>query len=217
MPGSQIPPLAPLSRRHQVAAALREAIANGALQPGDRLLEPELAAQFGTSRAPLREALRQLENEGLVVSSPYRGTVVLGISQVEIEEIIVPIRRTLERFALRHALPKLTAADFDELQRLVDQMASSKDDTETISQADLRFHELLMERAEQPHCLQIWQLMQPRIRAYFQRDAKALKSSDRPAEQHARLLDALRSADETVALAELDRHILEMPGPPAGV
>ncbi|ADB33534.1 transcriptional regulator, GntR family [Kribbella flavida DSM 17836] len=214
MPAEQIPPITAMSRRHHVAAALRDAISSGMLQPGDRLREPDLAAQFGTSRAPLREALRQLENEGLVVSSPYRGTVVLGISQVEIEEVIVPIRRTLERFALRHALPKLSAADFEQLQRLVDQMDASKDDADTITQADLQFHELLMERAEQPHCLQIWQLMQPRIRAYFQRDAKTLTSTARPAEQHARLLDALRSGDESQALAELDRHILEMPEPP---
>jgi DNA-binding GntR family transcriptional regulator len=159
----------------------------------------------------LREALRQLENEGLVASEPYRGTVVLGISQIEIDEILVPIRITLERFALRHALPNLTAADFDQLQRLVDQMDAAKDDVDAITLTDIQFHQLLMERAGQPHCLQIWQLMEPRIRAYFRRDAKALKSSSAPAEQHARLLAALRSGDEAKALAELDRHIHEMP------
>lgn len=73
--------------------------------PGDKLVELDLSAQLGTSRAPVREALRQLEQEGLVVSYPYRGTEVLSVSQEEIEQVLVPIQLTIERFAFTQALP----------------------------------------------------------------------------------------------------------------
>ena len=88
--GPQLPMLKQDSRRHRVAEALRASIVSGRLRPGDRLREVELATQLGTSRAPVREALRQLEQEGLVLSSPYRGTEVIGVSQEEVEEVLVP-------------------------------------------------------------------------------------------------------------------------------
>ncbi len=77
------------SRRHRVVVALRTAITAGQLRPGDRLLETDISTRMGISRAPVREALRQLEQEGLVISYPYRGTEVLGVSQEEVEEILV--------------------------------------------------------------------------------------------------------------------------------
>ncbi|GLY65331.1 GntR family transcriptional regulator [Amycolatopsis taiwanensis] len=212
MHGESLPRLTPASRRHQVAEALRDAITGGQLQPGDRLREPDLADRFGTSRAPLREALRQLENEGLVASSPYRGTVVLGISQTEVQEILLPIRLTLERFAVRHALPNLTGEDFAELEKLTQRMRESDDDFDELAQADVRFHEVLVERAGQPHCAQIWRMIQPRIWAYFRRDATAHPSATVVADQHARLLTALRSGDERKVLTALDQHINDMPG-----
>ena len=102
---SDLPLLAPASMRQRATDVLRAAIINGRLVPGDRLKEAELSEQLGISRAPVREALRQLEHEGLVVSLPYRATEVLGISQEEIAEVLVPIRLTLETFAFRRALP----------------------------------------------------------------------------------------------------------------
>ena len=86
-------------RRERVLEALREAIVVGRYEDGDRLIEDRIARELSTSRGPVREALRQLEHEGLVVSLPYRATEVLGISQEEIAEVLVPIRLTLETFA----------------------------------------------------------------------------------------------------------------------
>lgn len=204
-----LPPIGQQSRRSQVADALRAAITNGRYQPGDRLVELELAAQLGTSRAPVREALRQLETEGLVVSYPYRGTEVATVSQEEIEEVLIPIRLTLERFAFTHALPKVDDALLAELDQLIADMRSAADaeDAEALAAHDVRFHELVIERAGQTQCLQIWRTIEPRVRAYFRRDAPAHPSRYAVAEQHERLLAQLRAGDEAALLSELDEHI----------
>lgn len=197
------------SRRHRVVAALRAAITAGRLRPGDRLTETDISARMGISRAPVREALRQLEQEGLVISYPYRGTEVLGVSQEEVEEVLVPIRLTLERFAFRRALPLLTAADFDQLEALVAEMrrAAVADDPDRLADADVRFHELVISRSGQRHCEQIWRTIEPRVRAHFRRDAPAHITLDEVVEEHAELLQSLRTRDESGVLPVLEAHI----------
>jgi DNA-binding GntR family transcriptional regulator len=197
------------SRGHNVARALRSAITNGDLSPGDRLLETELAAQLGTSNGPVREALRQLETEGLVVSAPYRGSVVAEVSQEEIEEVLVPVRVIIERFAFRKALPLLTDQDFATLRGFVAEMRSAADaaDSDRLAEADLQFHELVIQRSGHNHCLQLWRLIQPRVRAYFRRDAPAHESHYAVADQHQALLTALAAGDEKKLLDVVDAHI----------
>lgn len=198
-----------LSRREHVAEILREAITSGRLKPGDRLIELDLAAELGTSRAPIREALRQLEQEGLVASYPYRGSEVLGVSQDEVEQVLVPIRITLERFAFGKALDKLSSGDLDELQGLVDDMlvAAGAGEAERLADLDIRFHELVITRSEQRHCLQMWKTIQPRVRAYFRRDAPAHSDPADVARQHQELLDVIRSGDRDAVLDAVERHI----------
>ncbi len=204
-----------LSRREQVAGILRDAITAGRLKPGDRLIETDLAAELGTSRAPVREALRQLEEQGLVASYPYRGSEVLGVSQDEIEQMLVPIRVTLERFAYARARGRLRPADFDQLQGLVEEMASaaSEDSADRLADADIRFHELIIVASEQRHCLQIWRTIEPRVRAYFRRDAPAHDDPRAVAAQHQELLDVLRTGSEQALLEATDRHIHTHPMP----
>lgn len=204
-----LPALGDDSRRHRVAQVLRDAITEGRYQPGDRLVELELAAQLGTSRSPVREALRQLENEGLVMSFPYRGTEVLGVAQDEVEHVLVPVRLTIERFAFARALPLLTGEDLAELDLLVRAMrrAAADGDDAALADADVRFHERVIERSGQLHCLQLWRTIEPRVRAYFRRDASSHRSRAAVAQQHARLLRALRSGDEARVLEELEGHI----------
>ena len=206
---SDLPLLAPASMRQRAADVLRSAIVSGRLRPGDRLKEAELSEQLGISRAPVREALRQLEHEGLVLSSPYRATEVLGISQEEIAEILVPIRLTLETFAFRRALPLLTSDDFEALAGLVQSMrrAAADGDLDDVAEADVHFHELIVERSGQQHCLQIWRSIEPRVRAYFRRDAPIHSRLDEIADEHQELVDVLERGDEAAMLETLRRHI----------
>jgi DNA-binding GntR family transcriptional regulator len=212
---SDLPLLAPASMRQRATDVLRAAIISGRLVPGDRLKEAELSEQLGISRAPVREALRQLEHEGLVVSLPYRATEVLGISQEEIAEVLVPIRLTLETFAFRRALPLLSGDDFDALGVLVQTMrqAGAIGDLDALAEADVRFHELVIERSGQQHCLQIWRSIQPRVRAYFRRDAPIHSRADETADEHEELLDVLRRGDETQLLETLRHHICNFLAP----
>ena len=123
----------------QVVEALRTAIIAGRFEPGDRLIETALSAEFGTSRGPVREALRQLENEGLVMSFPYRGAVVLGVSDEEVQEVLIPIRLTLERYSFVRAIERMTDDDFAELGKQIWLMeeAGKANDLIKLVEADL--------------------------------------------------------------------------------
>ena len=208
---SSLTPLSAASRGHQVAESLRNAIVSGQLRPGDRLTETNLAERLGTSRGPVREALRQLEHEGLVVNHPYRTTEVLGISQEEIEQVLVPVRLVLERFAFRKALPLLTDMDFEVLEGLVESMSQAARDAEpdALADADVRFHELVIERSGQAHCLQLWRAIEPRVRAHFRRDAPEHLDPSAVPDQHIDLLGELRTRDEGRVLLALERHIYD--------
>lgn len=204
-----LPAISSASRRHAVAETLRQAVISGALQPGQRLTESALAEQLGTSRAPVREALRQLEQEGLVVSHPYRGTEVLGVSQDEIDNVLVPVRITLEQFAFEKAMPRLTDEDHAHLDSLISAMddAARDRDLQALADVDVRFHEFIVQRSEQPHCLQIWNSIQPRVRAYFHRDAGLYRDASAVAQQHRLLVHALRSADSALLRDAVAAHI----------
>ena len=192
-------------------ASLRSAIVAGRLRPGDRLTETDLAERLGTSRAPVREALRQLEQEGLVASRPYRATEVLGVTQEEIEQVLVPIRLTLESFAFRKALPHLTDGDLAELHGLVQSMrhAAADGNADALAAADVRFHELVIVRSGQEHCLQLWYAIEPRVRAHFRRDAPAHPHPSAVPDQHEELLAILATGDEPLVLDALEKHIRE--------
>jgi DNA-binding GntR family transcriptional regulator len=195
-------------RGQQVVEILRSAIIMGSYEPGERLIEATLSMELGTSRGPVREALRQLENEGLVMSFPYRGAVVLGVSDEEVQEVLIPIRLTLERYSFAHALDLMTDEDFAELGKqvwLMDQAAQA-DDLARHVEADLRFHEIVIAASGQTHTVQIWRTIWPRIRAYFYRYGRG-QDLERMVDEHRDLLTALQSRDRKLMLAQLERHI----------
>jgi DNA-binding GntR family transcriptional regulator len=177
------------------------------------MIEEDLSRQLGISRGPIREALRQLEHEGLIVTFPYRGAEVVGVSEAELREVLLPIRVTVERFAFRHALAKLSETDIVDLRRLVDTMREEGAAGNLVAavEADLRFHELVLERSQQPHCVQIWRTILPRVRAYFYRCGPMHPTPTDIAEEHQELLETLLTHDIEQVLTLLDKHILELP------
>jgi len=198
----------PAPRVQQVIEALRTAIISGYFEPGERLIEARLSHELGTSRGPVREALRQLENEGLVMSFHYRGAIVLGVSDEEVHEVLIPIRLTLERYSFTRALGVLTDDDFAELGKqiwLLEQ-AGKANDLIKLVEADLRFHEIVISASGQPHTVQIWRTIEPRIRAYFYRYER-FRSFEQTVEEHRVLLAALQTRDPAIVLGQLERHI----------
>ena len=202
-------------RVQQVTETLRMAIIAGRFEPGERLIESVLSAELGTSRGPVREALRQLENEGLVMSFPYRGAVVLGVSDDEVHEVLIPIRLTLERSSFARALEKMTDNDFAELGKQIWLMeqAGKANDLLKLVEADLAFHEIVILASGQLHTFQIWRTIEPRIRAYFYRYER-FRSFEETVEEHRTLLAALQTRDPAIALEQLELHI-DVPAPPA--
>jgi DNA-binding GntR family transcriptional regulator len=206
-------------RGQQVVEILRNAIIMGGYEPGERLIEATLSTELGTSRGPVREALRQLENEGLVMSFPYRGAVVLGVSDEEVQEVLIPIRLTLERYSFLHALDRMTDDDFAELGKqvwLMEQAAVAGDLVRHV-EADLRFHEVVISASGQTHTVQIWRTIWPRIRAYFFRYGRG-RDLVAMVDEHRDLLAALQSRDPEQLLLLLERHIavpVPAPVPPA--
>jgi DNA-binding GntR family transcriptional regulator len=195
-------------RRQRVLEALRAAIVSGRLEPGERLIEERISQELETSRGPVREALRQLEHEGLVQSFPYRGAVVLGVSEEEVHEVLIPIRLTLERFSFAKALERMTDADFADLGKLVWVMeqAARAGDLHKVVEADLSFHEVVIGYAGQPHAVQIWRSIAPRIRAYFLRYGK-FRDLEAIVDEHRELLATLQTRDRDVVDPLLEEHI----------
>lgn len=122
----------------RVADQIRDAILRGAHPPGTRLRQEELAAQYGASRVPVREALRILESEGLVTTVANTGAWIARLSLAECVELY-QVRERIEPLLLRYSLPHLTSEQVDELAALADEMRQI-DDVERFLDLDRRFH-----------------------------------------------------------------------------
>jgi len=204
----------PLERRvfrEEIREQLIEDILNGKLAPGARIVETKIAQQFGVSQGPVREALRDLELFGFVVSSPFRGTQVRRISTEELLEIY-PIRAALEGVAARAAAVRIDQATLERLQELIGVMreAAARDDHRAEADADHNFHHAIV-KASGNHMLEhVWQTMRLSITTCLTTSITH-RSLHEIAERHVAVVDALRSGDPDRAEAAIRRHI-EEPG-----
>jgi DNA-binding GntR family transcriptional regulator len=191
-----------------VVESLRDAIVAGELEDGQRLIEDKIARELKTSRGPVREALRQLEHEGFVVSTPYKGAVVLGVSDEEVQQVLIPVRLTVEKYSIPKAVEQMTDEDFAELGKEVWRLgeAARTNDLQQSVDADMRFHEILLDHSGQQHAAQVWRSIAPRIRAYFFRYGRK-SSLGQIAFEHGELLTALQTRDPDVIAAALEQHI----------
>jgi len=148
-----------------VLRAVREAIIDGRLAPGDPVNEVELAKQFGVSRAPIREAIRQLESEGLVIRIAYRGTAVSPLNARSVSEL-QGFRRILETHAACLVVESGSDEDIHALAGVVTEMehAAKIGDMNGVNAADVRFHSLIIEAADNDLLLEIWKTYVQRIR-----------------------------------------------------
>lgn len=144
--------------RDIVSDVLRQAIKDGGLKPGERLMEIQLAEELGVSRTPIREAIRKLEQEGFVVMVPRRGTYVADISLKDISQVF-EIRGALEELAAGLAAERITAEELDGLKRIVADIDEymANDDFEKIVDADVRFHDILYQASRNQRLVDILQ------------------------------------------------------------
>ena len=204
----------PLERRvfrEEIREQLIEDILDGRLQPGARIVETRIAQQFGVSQGPVREALRDLELFGFVVSSPFRGTQVRQISTDDLLEIY-PIRAALEGVAARAAAVRIDDATLAQLEELIGAMraAADRNDHRAEADADHAFHHAIV-KASANHMLEhMWQTMRLSITTCVTHSVTH-RSLHEIAERHWVVLEALRARDPDRAEAAIRRHI-EEPG-----
>jgi DNA-binding GntR family transcriptional regulator len=189
---------------------LRHEILSGALAPGERLVEEHLTQRFGTSRAPLREALRQLAQEGLIEHLPRRGVRVAELSAADADELFA-LRDVLERHAVEAAFARPQAPSLAALSAAWQRMAEAARTGDAFAEnnAHQRFHVEVVALAGQRHLLMAFEPVILKLQLLMAANLR-LEAEHREAaegvERHRRLLDALATADAATALQALASH-----------
>jgi DNA-binding GntR family transcriptional regulator len=203
--------------RQEVLGALRAAILNGEIAPGTRLLETDVAERMGVSRAPVREALRQLEQEGLVESFAHRGAVVTGLPEDEVDAIY-ELRAVIEGNAIERLCLQGTPEQHAALDALVAEMqgALARKDIAEVAELDLRFHGRLVELSGYSLLRHVWASLDGlvRVRAYQALQRPTRSSAyflEESVTSHARLVEAIRERDVALARTRIEEHIMEVP------
>lgn len=173
--------------RDQIREILLKRILSGEYAPGVRLVEMQLAKEFGTSQSPVREALRELELLRFVDSEAYKGTRIRAVSPEELAEIY-PVRAALEDLAARAAAAKLDGK-VSKLEREFEEMirAASEGDLLELAQHDVRFHELIVEAAGNGILLDTWRTLRVQART---------------------IITALKADVDLIEIAEMHRPLL---------
>ena len=188
-----------------VESTLKEAILTGALPGGTPLRQEDLAAEFGLSRMPIREALRQLEAQALVDFYPHRGAVVTEISAAEGGDNYA-IRGALEPAALRLSVPHLTAADLKRAREIVDEMDEEAGQSR-LGELNRRFHMTLYSRAARPRLLTLVDQHLAAADRFLRFHLAAMGRNHLSQEEHRGMIDACSARDADEACAILSQHI----------
>jgi DNA-binding GntR family transcriptional regulator len=188
-----------------IAAALRSAILRGELKDDQPLRQDKIAADFGVSKVPVREALVQLKSEGLIALHLNRGAFVAGLSADEAHEIYL-IRIALETIALQHAIPNMSTADIvraENVLRLMDIEA----DTGKWGELNWQFHVQLYHPANLPHAIKILEPLHISVTRYLVLYLDAMGFQARSQQEHYWILNACRLKDSHAAVELLRTHL----------
>jgi DNA-binding GntR family transcriptional regulator len=212
------PPVAGLSE--QITLMLEEAILLGKLKPGERIIEAEVAAEMGTSNGPVREALHELENLGLIMSYPRRGTFVRELN-AQLAREVFSLRAVLEVSALRTVLPDLRDGDVARFQDVLAELGRYPGGpTATprgLVNSDLRFHDILFELSTHRLLKQAWERLRVQARVLLLVtgalwNVRGKSEHERAESMHAvhkPLVDALQARDARAAERVFGEHLAE--------
>ncbi|SDX80151.1 transcriptional regulator, GntR family [Modestobacter sp. DSM 44400] len=191
------------SKTDMVTATLRELILVGDLRPGEQLRQRELSARLCVSQTPVREALRRLESEGLVVSDSYRGSTVAEAGLGATEENY-QLRAALEGLGSSLAAAVITEPQLASLEAMNRRLTEVTSDHEQYAELNRKFHFAVYEYANSPLLLSLMRLLWQSMPG----GPKVLRSHAESVAQHGTLLDALRDRDAERAAEVTRRHIL---------
>jgi len=192
-----------VSKSDMVTDVLRELITDRQLSPGTPLRQRDLAEQFDVSYTPVREALRRLESEGLVVTDVHRGATVARTESEELEENY-RILAALEALAGSLAVAKMTDGDLAEIEALYREVAACGPDDERLAELNRQFHFRVYECARSPMLLLLMRLLW----RSFPDGPQAGRPHQESVQQHAELVSALKERDEERVTAIIRDHVL---------
>ena len=194
--------------REVVAETLREAIATGILEPGERLMEIQLAEELGVSRTPVREAIRKLELEGFVVMIPRRGTYVADLTIKDINEVF-EIRTALDVLAAGLAVERITEDELEQMERLLVEIGdlSVQGDADKIVEADGQFHDLLYRASRNDRLVGIINNLREQITRFRSISMQYPGRIQNTVDEHRRLVEAIASRNTDLAQQIAREHM----------
>ncbi len=197
-----------LPLRDVVFNTLRRAILKGELKPGERLMEISLADRLGVSRTPIREALRKLEQEGLVVMIPRRGAQVADITEKDLNDVL-EVRMALESLAIEKACKRMSEKDMEKLLAAAREFekTTTEGDLVKLAEADVAFHEVLYQAAENVTLNQVLNNLREQIYRYRVEYLKDEEMRNQLVKEHGELCAAIKERDAEKAQEISFRHI----------
>lgn len=194
--------------REVVFTTLRQAILKGELKPGERLMEITLANKLGVSRTPIREAIRKLELEGLVVMIPRKGAHVAHITEQELNDVL-EVRRGLEEMAIQKACERITAEELVQLEKAANVFSelTKTDNLVALAEADVKFHDVIYEATHNRRLVQLLNNIREQIYRYRMEYLKDADSRKLLNEEHMAICAAIREKDMQKAHDYICQHI----------
>jgi DNA-binding GntR family transcriptional regulator len=205
-PGPVPPGPGYVSKTDMVAALIREQIITGELAAGEQLRQRDLAQRFQVSQTPVREAMRRLESEGLVIGDTHRGFTVVEPDDGRVDEHF-QIRAALESLGASLAARKIDAAGLARLEELNDRMRAMTEDDPGYADLNREFHFTVYEYARSPLLLSLMRLLWASLHG----GPKVTRTHAEPARQHGAIVAALRAGDPAAAAAGTYQHIMGSP------
>ena len=197
-----------LPLRDVVFNTLRQAILKGELKPGERLMEIQLAERLGVSRTPIREAIRKLELEGLVLMVPRKGAEVAKISEKSLREVL-EVRRSLEELAIELTCQRITEEELKELEKAKTAFAEAtlKGEPMEIAESDEHFHYLIYQATGNSRLVQILNNLREQMYRYRLEYIKDADKRQILVVEHEHILQAIRNRNITEAKNAVRKHI----------
>ena len=197
-----------LPLRDVVFNTLRQAILRGELQPGERLMEIQLAQRLGVSRTPVREAIRKLELEGLVLMIPRRGAEVAEITRQDLEDVL-EVRAALEELAVKDACEHITDEQLQDLKKVANEFKRSLEGTDLVAcaEADIHFHEIIYAATNNKRLVQMLNNLREQMYRYRMENLKDKRTYRTLVEEHDAIRRALKKHDKEKAGAAINVHI----------
>lgn len=197
-----------LPLRDVVFNTLRQAILRGELQPGERLLEIHLANKLGVSRTPIREAIRKLELEGLVLMIPRKGAVVAEITEKSLRDVL-EVRRALEELAVKLACEKIQDEEIEELKAAAKafEKALGTGDVTVYAEADVKFHDIIYRTTDNQRLIQLLYNLREQMYRYRVEYLKREEVHETLLEEHQHIIEMIEKRDEERAVEAVCKHI----------